>query len=101
MGEIVVLGFHAIDLWHAMVVLNDNANHTRGIGLYNQWNKIEQQSNSANEIGFVMDIERRLSFYLRFGAVDPCLGCGKIIFCGTDGIKIFLQPFAISCWCGL
>ena len=35
MGEIVVLGFHAIDLWHAMVVLNDNANLTRGIGLYN------------------------------------------------------------------
>ena len=29
MREIVVFGFHAIDLWHAMVVLNDNANHTR------------------------------------------------------------------------
>ena len=35
MREIVVFGFHAINLWHAMVVLNDNADHARGIGLYN------------------------------------------------------------------
>ena len=41
MREIVVLGFHAIDLRHTMVVLNDDADHARGIGLYNQWNKIE------------------------------------------------------------
>ena len=28
MGKIVVLGFHAINLWHTMIVLNDYANHT-------------------------------------------------------------------------
>ena len=35
-----MFGFHAIDLWHTVVVLDDYADNPRGIGLYNQGTRL-------------------------------------------------------------
>ena len=100
-GEIMVLGIDAFDLWHAVVVLDDNTDHARGIGLHDERDKVKQQLDAANEVGLVVDVQRNLCLHFRLGTVEPDLFLGEVLLRGADGFEIFLQPVAVSSWCVL
>ena len=96
MREVVVLGIDAFDLRHAVVILDDDTDNARGISLYDQRNEIEQQPDTANEVGLVGDVRRRFGLHFRLGTVEPDLFLGEVLFRGADGFEIFLQPLAIG-----
>ena len=41
MRKIMVFGVNSVDLWYAMIVLDNDTDYARGISLHDQWHKIE------------------------------------------------------------
>ena len=65
-----------------MVVLDDYADNPRGISLHDEWDKVKQQLNAANEVGLVVDVQRSRRLYLRLGTVEPDLFLGEVLLRG-------------------
>ena len=96
MGEVVVLGFYALDLRHTVVVLDDHTDHARGIGLHDERDKVKQQLNATNKVGLVVDVKRSLCLHFGLGTVEPDLFLGEVLLRGADGFEIFLQPLTVG-----